>query len=104
MTKVGVIGLGDMGSGLAKNLIRNGFETHGYDLSEERMAEFITMGGMPASSVRELAQKVSSTFLIIRRNSKIMPKHLTCDMSFLNNLKYNISDVEPFHDRELERP
>ncbi len=65
MTKVGVIGLGDMGSGLAKNLIKNGFETHGYDLSEERMEKFITMGGVPASSVRELAQNVSSTFLMI---------------------------------------
>ena len=38
--KAGVIGLGDMGSGLAKNLIANGFETSGFDLSETRMADF----------------------------------------------------------------
>lgn len=31
--RAGVIGLGDMGSGLAKNLIKNGFETTGLDLS-----------------------------------------------------------------------
>ena len=29
---VGVIGLGDMGSGLAKNLMKNGFERYGLDL------------------------------------------------------------------------
>jgi putative dehydrogenase len=33
MQRAGVIGLGDMGSGLAKNLIGNGFETTGLDLS-----------------------------------------------------------------------
>ena len=44
MTKVGVIGLGDMGSGLAKNLCKNGFKTYGYDLSEDRMSQFIKMG------------------------------------------------------------
>ena len=31
MTKVGVIGLGDMGSGLAKNLIKAGFDVAGLD-------------------------------------------------------------------------
>jgi 3-hydroxyisobutyrate dehydrogenase-like beta-hydroxyacid dehydrogenase len=44
--KAGVIGLGDMGSGLAKNLIANGFETSGFDLSETRMADFSAMGGV----------------------------------------------------------
>ena len=32
--RAGVIGLGDMGSGLAKNLIANGFETTGLDLAQ----------------------------------------------------------------------
>ena len=32
MKNVGVIGLGDMGSGLAKNLIKNGFTVKGADL------------------------------------------------------------------------
>ena len=43
--KAGVIGLGDMGSGLAKNLIANGYETAGYDVSAERMAAFSALGG-----------------------------------------------------------
>ena len=46
MKTAGVIGLGDMGSGLAKNLIKNGFETSGFDLSETRMTAFSDMGGL----------------------------------------------------------
>ena len=44
--KAGVIGLGDMGSGLAKNLIANGFETSGFDVSDARMAQFAELGGV----------------------------------------------------------
>ena len=53
--KAGVIGLGDMGSGLAKNLIANGFETSGFDLSETRMADFSAMGGVTCAGQPRLA-------------------------------------------------
>ena len=46
MQRVGVVGLGDMGSGLAKNLIAGGFETVGLDLSAQRMAAFLDLGGI----------------------------------------------------------
>jgi putative dehydrogenase len=65
MNKVGVIGLGDMGSGLAKNLIENGFETTGLDLSEERMAAFDKMGGKPATSVAELAANADAVYIMV---------------------------------------
>ena len=37
MKKVGLVGIGDMGIGMAKNILKNGFELTGYDLREERM-------------------------------------------------------------------
>ena len=43
--KTGVIGLGDMGSGIAANLIKNGFEVTGLDLDPKRVAAFEEMGG-----------------------------------------------------------
>ena len=48
--KVGVVGLGDMGSGLAKNLINNGFETRhelllGFSESTENKWIFSDMTG-----------------------------------------------------------
>ena len=38
MKTVGVIGLGDMGIGIARNLLAAGFPVVGYDLRNERMA------------------------------------------------------------------
>ena len=51
MTNVGVVGLGDMGSGLAKNLIKIKFNTIGLDLSKKRMEDFKRMGGVVAQSL-----------------------------------------------------
>ena len=49
MKKVGIVSLGDMGTGMAKNLLKNGFELSGYDLRAERLAELASMGGKPAA-------------------------------------------------------
>lgn len=65
MKKVGVIGLGDMGSGLARNLMENGFETIGLDLSEERMATFKKMGGNQAKSVAQLAANADAVYVMV---------------------------------------
>ncbi|MEO1779939.1 MAG: NAD(P)-dependent oxidoreductase, partial [Pseudomonadota bacterium] len=65
MTKVGVIGIGDMGSGLAKNLIANGYETWGIDLLESRQRAFANMGGQVATSVAEVGQNVQAVFVMV---------------------------------------
>ena len=65
MKRVGVIGLGDMGSGLAKNLIKAGFETTGLDLSEARMSAFVEMGGSPAASVAEVGGNADAVFVMV---------------------------------------
>ena len=65
MHRVGVIGLGDMGSGLAKNLIANGFETTGLDLSEARMKAFADMGGRPAKSAAEVGRNSDAVFVMV---------------------------------------
>ncbi|MEM1232815.1 MAG: NAD(P)-dependent oxidoreductase [Pseudomonadota bacterium] len=46
--KTGVIGLGDMGSGLAKNLMAGGFACIGHDLDPDRLKRFENMGGSVA--------------------------------------------------------
>ncbi|MEM9631172.1 MAG: NAD(P)-dependent oxidoreductase [Pseudomonadota bacterium] len=65
MLRAGVIGLGDMGSGLAKNLIKNGFETSGFDLSEQRLNAFREMGGKAAGSVAEVAQNSDVIYVMV---------------------------------------
>ena len=70
LQKVGVIGLGDMGSGLAKNLIQNGFQTIGLDLSQDRMNAFKEMGGLEASDVAMLAKETDAVFVMVMTGSQ----------------------------------
>ncbi len=63
--RAGVIGLGDMGSGLAKNLIANGFEVTGIDLSEARMTAFRDMGGLPAANVADVGANSDAVFVMV---------------------------------------
>ena len=65
MMRVGVIGLGDMGSGLAKNLIKNGILTTGFDLSKLRMDAFVQMGGTPVASIAEVGNNSDAVFVMV---------------------------------------
>ena len=57
--------MGDMGSGLAKNLIKNGIETTGLDLSEARMSAFKDMGGNPAQTVAEVGANSDAVYVMV---------------------------------------
>ena len=63
--KTGVIGLGDMGSGLARNLIANGFDCCGLDLSETRMTAFRDMGGQAADDAAEVGRNADAVFVMV---------------------------------------
>jgi len=65
MKRAGVIGIGDMGSGLAKNLIANGFETTGFDIDETRMTAFGELGGRKAESAAEVARNADAVFVMV---------------------------------------
>lgn len=63
--RTGVIGLGDMGSGLAKNLLKNGFEVSGFDLDEKRMRAFKEMGGTPAADAGGVGKNSEAVFVMV---------------------------------------
>ena len=65
MKRTGVIGLGDMGSGLAKNLIANGFQTTGFDLSDRRMSDFQQLGGNVASDPADVGRNADAVFIMV---------------------------------------
>lgn len=65
MNSVGVIGLGDMGSGLAKNLIKKGFQVTGRDLKKDRMRALVAMGGIAAGSTTEVARMSEAVFVMV---------------------------------------
>lgn len=65
MQQAGVIGVGDMGSGLAKNLLASGFTVHGFDMSEPRMRAFEELGGTPQTSVADVARHSEVVFVMV---------------------------------------
>ena len=65
MMRAGVIGLGDMGSGLAKNLLQNSFDTTGFDLEQNRMDVFAAMGSVPAQDASEVGQNSDVVFVMV---------------------------------------
>jgi len=69
--RAGVIGLGDMGSGLASNLIKNGFSTTGFDLSADRMAALQELGGNPASDVAEVGQNSDAVYVMVMNGDQV---------------------------------
>lgn len=65
MKTVGLIGVGDMGSGLARNLIKNGFKVTGLDLKPERIRALEEIGGHPASSPAEVGKASQAAFVMV---------------------------------------
>lgn len=62
---IGVIGLGDMGLAMARNLLAAGFPTFGYDLREERLALLEAAGGTRAENPAHLAQAAETIFVMV---------------------------------------
>ncbi|WP_269451204.1 MULTISPECIES: L-threonate dehydrogenase [unclassified Pseudomonas] len=54
-SNVGVIGLGAMGLGIARSLLRNGFKVHACDVRSEVVQAFANEGGVAAASPAALA-------------------------------------------------
>jgi len=53
---VGIIGLGIMGSAIARNLAASGLAVHGYDIDATRFEVLRDAGGLPAGSAAEAAE------------------------------------------------
>jgi 3-hydroxyisobutyrate dehydrogenase-like beta-hydroxyacid dehydrogenase len=55
MTNVGIIGLGFIGSRIARDVLAAGFQLHVYDIDPQRTKEAEALGASPTTSVAELA-------------------------------------------------
>ncbi len=71
MQNVAVIGLGNMGMGMAKNLLAAGFNVTGFDLRPERGRMLADLGGLAAESLGELAQ-ADCVFVMVMSGAQVM--------------------------------
>ena len=71
MKTAGVVGLGDMGSGLAKNLIKNGFAVKGADLIPSRCMAFESDGGKVCMSPAQVGCDTQAVFVMVMEGSEV---------------------------------
>lgn len=69
--KIGFIGLGKMGSGLAKNLIRAGYDVLLFDINPQAVRKVSDVGGIIADTPAEIGKEADVVF-----TSLPLPKHL----------------------------
>nr|WP_106477764.1 L-threonate dehydrogenase [Phytohalomonas tamaricis] len=63
--RVGVIGLGSMGMGMAQSLLRSGFDTWGCDLRAEARQTFEAAGGQVVSAPDEMAAQIDVVMIVV---------------------------------------
>ena len=72
MTKrVGLIGLGNMGIGMAKNLVESGFEVTGFDLRAERLTLLEALGGKAAHNPQEVGANADAVFVMVMNGQQV---------------------------------
>ncbi len=62
---VGVVGLGSMGIGVARSLLRAGFEVHAYDVRSEVAEAFAAEGGVADASPAEVGRAVEALVILV---------------------------------------
>ncbi|MEK9775213.1 MAG: NAD(P)-binding domain-containing protein, partial [Quisquiliibacterium sp.] len=61
---VGIIGLGAMGLGVARSLLRAGFAVHACDMRAEVLATIASEGGQPHQTPASLAAQVDALIVL----------------------------------------
>ena len=71
MRRVGIIGLGDMGMGMARNIIKGGFPLTGFDLRDARLDELEEAGGTRAKSCKEVGESSDAVFVMVLNGDQV---------------------------------
>lgn len=70
--KVGIVGLGRIGIPSARAFIKAGYEVVGYARRPEVVEKFKSMGGVAASSPKEVAQKAETVIVLVLNDPQVI--------------------------------
>ena len=70
--RLGFIGLGDMGMGMARNLLAAGFAVTGLDLRPERMSMLEEAGGKSAAGAANVGRVSDTVFIMVMNGQQVM--------------------------------
>ena len=68
---VGVVGLGLIGTSLAKRLLTAGFDVHGYDVDAARSEALAALGGTPAPSLQQLGERCGTILISVLNTDQV---------------------------------
>ena len=73
MTKIGFIGLGNMGAKMAKNLLNANYEVMGYDINEDFVNKLLPIGLIKAASLDDISEEIDVVITMLP-NGNIVEK------------------------------
>ncbi|HMI20404.1 MAG TPA: 3-hydroxyisobutyrate dehydrogenase [Sphingomonas sp.] len=76
--KIGFIGLGNMGGGMAANLAKAGHEVHAFDLSEAALAQAVGNGCVQMGTAREAAADVAAVVTMLPAGAHVRQVYADC--------------------------
>jgi len=82
---VGIIGLGEMGEGIAINIQKAGFPLVVYDLNPEPIRRIVALGASPAKNINDLLKSCSWIFLVLP-NTDVVKDVLLGNNGLVSNL------------------
>lgn len=77
MAKVGLIGAGNMGMGMARNILKAGHELTAYDVRPEPLETLKKEGARPATSPKEVGLSADAVFLMVLNLEQVKAALLT---------------------------
>ncbi|MCZ6636338.1 MAG: NAD(P)-dependent oxidoreductase [bacterium] len=108
MEQIGMIGLGNMGIGLAQNIIQSGFGLTGFDLRDERLKMLEDLGGQAADSPKAVGEQSDAVFVMVL-NGKQVYEVVTGEDGLLQSMKPGSTiivsaTIQPSEVRAIEEP
>src|SRR3989344_2888750 len=64
-TKIGFIGIGNMGYGMVKNLLAHDFSILAFDIDQEKLDSAVRLGAEKEKSIQEIADLVETVILAL---------------------------------------
>jgi len=107
MKHIGIIGLGDMGIGLSRNIIKAGFCLTGFDVREERLKLLEEAGGTRGESVADVGAN-SDAVIVMVLNGRQAIEVVSGDEGLRNSMKPGSTiivsaTIEPAEVRQVEQ-
>jgi 3-hydroxyisobutyrate dehydrogenase len=78
MAKIGFVGLGNMGGGMAANLVKAGHEVHAFDLAEAALAHAVENGCVRVGTAREAAAEVDAVVTMLPAGKHVRQVYADC--------------------------